>query len=522
VSHRSTRAHYRPDTDEVEEPLRSIEHEEFSTPRAVQWGRLLKPFLVSWPLLLLGLILGPAIVLATQSRAPVVYSAEALVAPNRSRTQVQFVPQIKTIDDSTTAAGGSALTPERRQALVDLVRSSNVEALVMKDLNGKLPDSELQQGALVQQINGGIRPRSEILSIQALASSPTDAMLIVNSWARNYVDEVNHLYSSSDSDGSIQALRDRAQQDFQAAQATLNASIATSDLETLDQQIQQKQALLALLQSPYQGAAQGTADTSSDAKPSAASSTQVQVSNAVLNDYRLAERRSLDDLAQTLRRVDATRQTARALLGQAQLNGGGGGSSDAAALALLKTQLVAISDGLPSQLQLQIPSSVGGSTAEDLQTLANSLDAARQQLAADFESRRAAYEANRAQQVSALERELQDLRARREAADAERKRLTAARDLASDTYTALAKKAEEQRVASSTAGHEVELASEATFAAPLPRQTTSALVTAAFAGLVAAAAVAVLRWYAFDRHGFPSAMRFLTAGARQAERRAAR
>src|SRR5205823_2782444 len=116
-----------------------------------------------------------------------------------------------------------------------------------KELNGKLPDSELQQGVLVQQINGGIRPRSEILFIQALASSPTDAMSIVNSWARNYVDEVNHLYSSPDSDGSIQALRDRAQQDVQAAQVALNASIATSDLETLDQQIQQKQALLTLL-----------------------------------------------------------------------------------------------------------------------------------------------------------------------------------------------------------------------------------------------------------------------------------
>ena len=520
MTHRPTRAHYRPDTDEVDEPLRSIaDHEDLSTPRTVPWATLLKPFVASWPLLLLGLILGPAIVLANQSRTPVMYSAEALVAPNRSRTQVQFVPQIKTIDDSTAPAGGSSLTPERRQALVDLVRSSNVEALVVKDLNGKLPDSELQQGALVQQINGGIRPRSEILSIQAVASSPSDAMLIVNSWARNYVDEVNHLYSSSDSDNSIQMLRDRAQQDFQAAQAALNASIATSELETLDQQIQQKQALLSLLQSPYQGT---TEVSSSDAKGGTASGGQTQTSNPILNDYRLAERRSVDDLAQALRRVDATRQTVRALLGQAQLNGGAGGASDAAALALLKTQLVAISDGLPSQLQLQIPSTVSGSTADELQALANSLETAHQQLAVEFDTRRAAYEANSSQQVTALQQQLQDLRARREAADAERKRLTAARDLASDTYTALAKKAEEQRVSIGTAGHEVELASEATFAATLPRQTTGGLLTAALIGLVAAAAVGFLGWYVFDRRGVYSAMRVWTARRSQAEQGAVR
>jgi capsular polysaccharide biosynthesis protein len=464
-----------------------------TTPGGFNPWPLLRPLLASWPLLVVGLLVGPAIVSIMQSRAPVMYSAEALVAPNRTRTQVQFVPQIKTIDDNS-AAGGSALTPERRQALVDLVHSSNVEAQVLADLNGKLSTDSLQRGQLSQQVSGTIRPRSEILSIQAVAAAPSDSMLIVNAWAKNYVDEVNKLYSSSGGDGSIGRLRDEAQQTLEAAQTTLSTSIATSQLESLTEQITQRQALLTLLQSPYQTAS-ATGDTKSGSGDSTSSAS---TSNPSLNDYRLAERRTLDDLAQTLRRVDATRQNVRALVSQAQTSGNGN-ASDAAALALLKTQLVAISDGLPSQIQLQLPTGLSGGSATDLLALAASLDAARAELQNQFETRRAGYEQKNAQDITDLELQLQDLRAKREGADAERKRLTAARDLASDTYTALAKKAEEQRVTNSTAGHEVELASEATYAGQLPKQATSSLVAAALIGLLITIAIAYLRWYALGR-----------------------
>lgn len=519
MSHGSTRARYDAATDDVDEPLRSIAVRE---PQPDRFGpvlrSLLRPFLASWPILIVGVIVAPAIALAMQSRAPITYTAEALVAPNRTRTDVQFVPQIKTVDDNSATTATAGLSAERRQALVDLMKSSNIELQVINDLKGKLPDEQLQRGVLVQQISGGMRPRSEILSIQAFAASPADALTIVNAWAKNYVQEINRLYAPASSDGSMLALRDQAQKNLDAAQAALNDSIATSQLETLDQQIQDKQALVTLLQSPYQAPAtngtngtNGTNDQRQQGNPNG--STQSGISN----DYRLADRRSLDDLAQTLRRVDATRQTVRTLLTHAQA-GTSGGSSDAAALALIKTQLVAISDSLPSQLQLQLPTGSTGSSAQDLESLAASLDAAHDQLGAQFDTARQAYEQKNAQAIADLEQQLQDLRAQREGANAERTRLSAARDLASDTYTALAKKVEEQRVANSTSGHEVELASEASFAAPLPRQSNTALIIAAMIGLAVAGALALVRWFAFGAGAAYSAIPGWTPRTARSER----
>ena len=41
---------------------------------------ILRPFLASWPVLVLGLFVGIAVAAVFQARAPIVYTAEALVA----------------------------------------------------------------------------------------------------------------------------------------------------------------------------------------------------------------------------------------------------------------------------------------------------------------------------------------------------------------------------------------------------------------------------------------------------------
>ena len=497
MTHGSTTARLGPAADEVDEPLRSVTAQnQTARSGSIPWHMILRPFVASWPLLAAGLIAGAVLAYVMQSRTPLTYTAEALVAPNRTRTQVQFVPQIKTLDDTANSSFTAAVSPERRQALVDLVHSSNVEAQSINDLNGKLPSDVLQRGVLIQQIGGGIRPRSEILTIQAISATPTDAILIANTWARNYVNEVNRLYSPAASDNSIETLRDHAARDLEVAQSNLSQSMGTSQLEALDQQIRDKQAQLTLVQSPYQALTSAAQDSGKAGPPN----TQNQGATQAFNDYRLADRRILDDLAQTLRKVEATRETVRALRRQAEVSGSGG-SSNGAALALRKTQLVTIADGLPSQLQLQLPSDSGAVSAADLQALATSLDTARDELAREFDARRIEYEQRSAEQVRRIAQDLQNLRSRYEAADAERKRLTAARDLASDTYTALSKKAEEQRVANITAGHEVEMASEATFATLLPRHVTPVLVIGALLGLLAGTALALLRWFVPLRTG---------------------
>jgi hypothetical protein len=509
VSDGTTHTRFSSSTDEPEEPLRSLPSRDGSAPNLLVWlGPVLRPFLKCWPLLLVGMFAGVGYAAYEQSKLPVTFSAEALVAPNRTVIQVQFVPEIKTVADAGGSIAG-ALTAERRQALVDLVRSNSIEDKVIAELRGKIREENLQRGGLVQHISGAVRPRSEILSIAATEATQNDAIQIVNAWARHYVELVNRVYSESSSDDALTALRDRARDQLNSAQTALNTSMASSELESVDSRIRDKQNLLTALQgwSPSSDApATGAITTGSAALGQALAAGANTTDTRLTNDYRLTERRRLDDLAQTLRRIEATRQNVRALLGQAQATGGS--PSDTAALAILKTQLVAISGGLPSQIQLQLPTAVSTGSTSELESLANNLEQVRAAAAREFDIQRVAYEQKTNEQMTALEEELRNLRAQRELADAERKRLTAQRGLSLETYTALAKKVEERSIAANTSGRQVELASEATYATQNPRQSSASLASAGAAGLLVAAAIVLILWYGVG------ALRELVAGDR--------
>jgi uncharacterized protein involved in exopolysaccharide biosynthesis len=73
------------------------------------------------------------------------------------------------------------------------------------------------------------------------------------------------------------------------------------------------------------------------------------------------------------------------------------------------------------------------------------------------------------------------------------KQQTLERDLAWDTYSALARKLEERKVAQTTGGHEVEIASKAWDAHPVPRSSTLNVVLGALAGLATVALAIFIR-----------------------------
>lgn len=475
-----------------EEPLRPVRADEDAATVVVWVPWWVSTLSAHWPLLALGAVIVPLLMAPFLFTAPKQYVAEALIAPTRARTQVQFEPSIKTVADGSSPQGTGAFTPERRQALVDLIRSSAVERQVVEQLSSTGQYPGLRTGELVQQISGGLRPRSEILSIQAVADDQTRAVAIVNAWAHGYVDQVNALYAPGESSAPLDNLVGQARSDLQQAQEALSTSLKDSRLDSLNRQIQDKEREIALLQTPYQAPA-----TSSQQDPksqqtgqSGQAAQQTQQSNLVagaaaaesLNDYRLAERRTLDDLAQTLRRLDATRENVRALLVQSDPSDQSGADS-AAAIALIKAQLVAVSGSLPSQLQIQLPA--GGTTSDDqLRALVASIEQARAQVATEFDTRRTAYETRRTAQLAQLESDIRLLRWQQEQESATRSELTRKRDLAQQTFDALARKAEENRVSQGAGGHEVELASEASFASTVQRPTIPTLAGGAVLGFI--------------------------------------
>lgn len=453
------------------------------------WGQIVLQWAVKHSVVLaVGLCVGALVGGYLAMSEPTRFVAEALIAPTRTRVQVQFESSIKTVSDSASATTGGTLPPappERLQSLTELVRSGTVEAQVIPRLAGTLPQSDLQPGQVAARVHGLLKPRSEIIGIQAEAGDASQAVALVNAWATSYVEVVNRLYASGDSTSSVenlQAQRDGAYAQHKMAQDALTAMVRNARVDELNRAIKEKQERLSTL---YRGGLVGSDGTSTDASKSAPPSG--------LEDYRLVEVRTINDLAQTLRRLDTSRARIQALAAQSAP-----GATDTVAVMLAKAQLVTISDALPAQMQFQIPADAGSDIKPAMDQLLVAVDSARAQVALELQERQTEYEARRAEDIRRLEDELRPMQSELEDLMSGQKELTLKRDLTWETYAALARKAEERKVAEATTGHEVEVAGTAANASLVPRNPWRNVAVGGAAGL-AAAMVLLLVWAALVR-----------------------
>src|SRR5690348_11804664 len=124
VTYSSRTMHRDEPADGVEERL-AARREELKPNR----GTLVVPswlvmLALNWKALLICTLLAALAAGVPLALAPRQYAAESLIAPTESWTQVQFEPKIKTVDSNAPQPNQPAvMTPERRQALVDLIRS---------------------------------------------------------------------------------------------------------------------------------------------------------------------------------------------------------------------------------------------------------------------------------------------------------------------------------------------------------------------------------------------------------------
>lgn len=445
-----------------------------------------------WPLLLIGAVVPAALAAIVVTLAPTVFIAEALVVPTRARTQVEFEPRIRTVDAASSAGGQAAsLSSERRQALADLASGGEIESAVAHQLSGRIPDDRLAPGGLVGQIRAVFRPRSEVLAIQAIAPTPAEALAVANTWAGAYVEHINKVYGGTSDAATPRAAliaqREDARGQYEGSERSLVADVQRSRLEELDRLIEEKLQNIRLLQAAYQAGSLEALPNLSGQQASGTATPGARLDGqAAREDFRLSEVRTLNDLAQLIRKLEVSRQAALVLVYQAEQAGLGAG--DAAALAVLRTQLVAL-PGTSPEIQLQVQPGVE-STAT-LRALAGGIDRAIEDARREFDARRSDYEVRRSEQLSELEEEVRALRAQRENAGAVRRELTLTRDLSWETYSALARKAEERAVAEGTESREVELASRATLAEPVAKRTVYAALIAGTVGLAFAVLVIV-------------------------------
>lgn len=184
-------------------------------------------------------------------QAPV-YEARASVAIVRTQTEVNFDERFTT--SSGQPAGGDINS--RRSALLGLVYSGSIAERVVADLHGQLSERERDPAYLLRQINAELATQnnrtgqSDLIWISARAESPAVAAAIANAWAQHYVQEVNRIYGQVPDEmiASVQNELDQAQANYTQAQRALEQFLAESPLNALRREMEETQQAIDALQ----------------------------------------------------------------------------------------------------------------------------------------------------------------------------------------------------------------------------------------------------------------------------------
>jgi hypothetical protein len=460
---------------------------------------------------------------------PRTYVASIDVVPKRERTQVNYDTRIRSVsaDNSSATSSGQApaglgsVSPERRQALSQLVRNPDIEKQVHQQLGDALPPQLRSRGELLRLVQGRLSPRSEIISIMVEAGDAATAELVAVAWSTAYERQVNQLYASSPSSvPAVERELNNARKNYQDAENEVVRFTSTSTVGELSRQAEVKQQLLRELQASQQTAA--------------------------------------GDLYKIEHRLDLLTSQARALQQQLESTQSSAGASNTAlALTLLKAQAFAASMQLPPNLQLQVPASAvssaatapvsqqGGGDARASASTTTELSAALRgfqdwtlagnvqiqvapgsaltpvdQLRTDaavtvktLEEWRARVNdqirnsqagassltgmsgADFTSLVQQIEADLRDLQGRISQEAAVQRNLVLARDVAWETFRSLSNKAEESRVAAVMgAGNEVALASQSVIAIPKPRPWPFVVPLALIMGVAGSAVWVIWRY----------------------------
>jgi len=332
-----------------------------------------------------------------------VYEARSGVIISRVRSQVVFEPSMMTLSEEELS-GLRVDTKARQSTLVALGRSPAVEYEVIRRMGDALSPEEQRVGGLLEN---GIEVKvseGEMIEIRWRDKDPARAALIANTWAEEYERYVNNLYGTSGEDTeSIEVRLAGASEKYDTAEADLLEFVGANKITELKSEIGSKKASLS---------------------------------------YHYG----------VINQVEELTANARALLTQVNEAGQSGAGQFANGLALVQLQTIAMSEatGKPSQLQLtlDVEAEVLGQTSElrgDIEVLIAALESQRD------ESYSAINESGLLDDILRLEQDLEKEVARE-------KELKRARDLAWDTYQALARKMDEANVAAQTMGSEVKFA----------------------------------------------------------------
>lgn len=177
------------------------------------------------------------------------YESSADVLIVHSPTHVSLDTTIEAVREST----GDRRLRARRAALVGLVRNANVARAVRERLDGLLDDKMTEArllrsitSALVIATNATLRDGSDLIRITAGADSPERAATVASTWAEEYVKHTNQISSRVPEElmNSVAAATERARQDYDTAQRSLEEFVANTNIDSFPRLIESKKQVV--------------------------------------------------------------------------------------------------------------------------------------------------------------------------------------------------------------------------------------------------------------------------------------
>lgn len=461
---------------------------------------------------------------------PSIYEATASVAIVKEVSSVDLGSQLGTLTEADIA-GGKYLDPSaRRNALADLVRNTSIAETVIPLLEDNWLDAENEEtdpSVLVGKVDGSVGSGTDLIMVQVTDKDPEKAAHIATVWAQAYVDYVNQLYSNTS--GTYAAISKQlaaTEAEYRESQAALETFLAENRIDELSRLIDEKQSTIDTLQADKKMVLNSffASDWSNAILPSYIDAElarqiiifqQSRAEGGARFSSALEER--LGELARNYSlKARYERLLRDALAMREHLDKGGDPASNTLALALLKAQVFASSTGLPGDLQIQLAAPEGQTVAAqqaDLDALVTTLSTYIEDLDLSNRAESAALldaanygfttvatdnpdDAQNAT-LSALQVEVQQLKAELESQQAQQRELTASRDLAWESYNTLARREAEVRVDQEVPNREVRFAAPASVPrSPIPSTSLKFVVAvAAASGLMVAVFMAFFLSY---------------------------
>jgi uncharacterized protein involved in exopolysaccharide biosynthesis len=425
----------------------------------IDFGKYIETLVRQWQWIAacaLGLgILALAYSLFTNRTSPPSYKAVALVSSAKTESNVDLGSAITSVSDTNLAFYNRNA---RLQSFVLLVQNGTVAEQVLAEIGPRLKENERTPADLLGMVSARLIPSTDTIELSVTYGDPVLAAEIANSWGKAYVQLINELYVSTSSGTSYLATEAQmylAKTDYDKAQAALDDFLVQNKIDENKRQIDEITITVTSLRE-----------------------AQSKVDNQQVQDRLARLERAYSDSRQIGLFLD------NAVSMRAAVNAGGepAAISNTLALTMLKTQMYAAFQSTTTLQEQNLPETLGSSITSvnaagmvaDLDALISSLKTRQTELntrigTLSSEIQNGDYLMNFSitntlveKKIVEYEQKIRDLNSLISADTGKLDDLTRARDLAWQSYSALATKAIEMNVAAQTTGIEVVFASPAT------------------------------------------------------------